>query len=223
MPNVYAYLRVSTDGQDLDNQRHEITQYAAENGLEIDEWLEVKASSRKDERERKLDELMMKVKRKDTLIVSELSRLARSMQEVFNLFNELTSQRKVRLHVIKQGIKTKVNGDLDMQTKVLVWAFGMAAELERDLISQRTKSGLARAKAQGKKLGNPQVEKINQARVDSADSFAERLRPTLEAYKTQGMTQRKMVDELNTLGIKTARGCAWTLCAVQRVIKRLGI
>lgn len=223
MSKTYAYLRVSTDGQDLDNQRHEISQYAVENGFEIDEWLEVKASSRKDERQRKLDELMGKVKQKDTLIISELSRLARSMQEVFNLFNELTSQRKVRLHVIKQGIKAKINGDMDMQTKVLVWAFGMAAELERDLISQRTKSGLARAKAQGKKLGNPQVDKINKARVEKADAFAERLRPTLEAYKAQGMTQRKMVEALNGLGIKTARGCAWTLCGVQRTIKRLGI
>lgn len=223
MPNVYAYLRVSTDQQDLENQRLEISQYAQENGLEVDGWLEVKASSRKDEKQRKLDVLMNTVKRGDTLIVSELSRLARSMQEVFSLFDELTKQRKVRLHVIKQGIQTKVNGEMDMQTKVLVWAFGMAAELERDLISQRTKNGLARAKAEGKKLGNPQVDKLNQARVEAADDFAERHRSLLEGFKANGMTQRQMVTELNAHGIKTARGCAWTLCGVQRVIKRLGM
>ena len=218
MCKTYAYLRVSTDKQDLENQRLEIKEYAKKNGLEIDEWLEVEISSRKDIRQRRIEELLGKLRMKDALVVSEVSRLARSMREVHNVMHEL-SKRKIAVHIIKQNVVT--NGEGDLTTKILINSFAMAAELERELISQRTKNGLARARAQGKKLGNPQVEKINAARREQADAFAERLRPTLEAYVGQGMTQRKIVEELNNLGIKTQQGRQWTLCGVQRILKRL--
>jgi len=221
MCKTYAYLRVSTDRQDLDNQRLEITNYAQANGLRVDEWLEVEVSSRKSERQRRIEELLASLKREDTLVVSEISRLARSMREVHNIIHDLMG-KKVKLHVIKQNLRT--NGENDMTTKIVINSFAMAAELERDLISQRTKNGLARAKAQGKKLGNPQLhETLLGPRIAKADAFAEGLRPVLSGFLASGLTQRQIVDELNSLGVKTTQGKAWGLTQVQRVIKRLGL
>jgi DNA invertase Pin-like site-specific DNA recombinase len=196
----------------------EIANYAKRNGLVIDEWLEVEISSRKDIRLRRIEELLGKLRRQDILIVSEVSRLARSMREVHNIMHELMA-KKVMTHIIKQNITAK--GDSDMTTKIPVNSFAMAAELERELISQRTKNGLARVKAEGKKLGNPRIELINAARRSQADAFAERLRLTLEAYLRSGMTQRQIVQELNALGIKTQQGRQRTLCGVQRVLWRI--
>ncbi len=220
MCKVYAYLRVSTDRQDLENQRMEITAYAAKVGLVVDQWLEVEVSSRKDVGQRRIVELLDRLKRGDVLLVSEVSRLARSMREVHNIMGDLAA-KKVEAHVIKQNIVTR--GEGDMTTDILINAFAMAAQMERTLISQRTKNGLARVKAQGKKLGNPSLERINTARQEKADQGVERLRATLTAFQGQGMTQRRMTEELNGLGIRTARGCAWTLCALQRALKRLGL
>lgn len=220
MCRTFAYLRVSTDKQDLENQRLEISAYATRSGLTVDEWLEVEISSRKDIRQRRIVELMGKLKRGDILVVSEVSRLARSMREVHNIMGDLAS-KKVKVHIIKQNVVSQ--GEGDMTTDILVNAFAMAAQMERALISQRTKNGLARVRAEGRKLGNPNLERINSARLKHADQNAERLRGTLEAFKGQGMSQRKMVKELNSLGVTTAQGCGWTLCAVQRILKRLGL
>ena len=220
MCRTFAYLRVSTDRQDLENQRMEIAGYASKNSMAVDEWLEAEVSSRKDLRQRGIEELLGKLKRGDVLVVSEVSRLARSMREVHNIMGDLAAKR-VTVHIIKQNVVAR--GEGDMTTDILINAFAMAAQMERTLISQRTKNGLARVKAQGKKLGNPNLERINQAKQERADQGVERLRGTLEAFKGQGMAQRKMVEELNGLGIRTAQGCAWTLCAVQRALKRLGL
>ncbi len=220
MCKVYAYLRVSTDKQDLENQRMEITAYATRQGLEMSEWLEVEISSRKDIGKRRIVELVDRLKRGDVLVVSEVSRLARSMREVHNIMGDLAA-KKVEVHIIKQNVVAR--GEGDMTTDILINAFAMAAQMERTLISQRTKNGLARVKAQGKKLGNPNLDRINMARQEKADQGVERLRGTLAAFKGQSMTQRRMVEELNTLGIRTAQGCAWSLCAVQRALKRLGL
>jgi len=220
MCKTFAYLRVSTDRQDLENQRLEITTYAARVGFHVDEWLEVEISSRKDVSKRRIVELLDKLKRGDVLVVSEVSRLARSMREVHDIMGDLAAKR-VTVHIIKQNMVTC--GEGDMTTDILINAFAMAAQMERTLISQRTKNGLARVKAQGKKLGNPNIDRINTARQEQADLGVERLRGTLEAFKGQGMSQRRMVEELNGLGIRTAQGCAWTLCAVQRTLKRLGL
>jgi putative DNA-invertase from lambdoid prophage Rac len=218
MCKTFAYLRVSTDRQDLENQRMEILDYAARLGTTVDEWLEVEISSRKDMGLRRINELVSRLKKGDTLIVTELSRLARSMRETFNILGDLAT-KKVAVHIIKQNLITR--GDDDVNTMLIVNAFSMAAQLERTLISQRTKNGLARVKAQGKVLGNPNLEAMNKVRLEQATSSAERLRGILTAFKGQGMTQRKMVEELNALELKTAQGCAWTLCAVQRTLKRL--
>ena len=220
MGKTIAYLRVSTDQQELETQKLEIDKYAESKNLPIDEWIQVEISSRKNMRDRRIGELIKMVRRGDRLIVSELSRLARSMRETHNIVHDL-SKRKVELHVIKQNLVTK--GANDMATKILINAFGMAAEIERDLISQRTKNGLARAKAEGKKLGNPNLKADNQKRIDEANDFAESLRGTISSFIKSGYTQRQIADELNKIGVQTARGCEFTLITLQRIMKRLDL
>ena len=147
-----AYLRVSTDEQDIENQRLEIESYAEIKGFEIDEWITVEISSRKNYRERKIEELINGLKRGDRLIVSELSRLARSMREIHNLIYEI-AKKKVELHIIKQNLITKDSED--MATNIYINSFAMAAEIERDLISQRTKNGIA---LQGRRVSRSEIQ-----------------------------------------------------------------
>ncbi len=219
MPYV-QYLRVSSDTQDLSSQRLEIEHYADRKRLDIDNWIEVEMSSRRMTRERKIDDLINQLKRGDTLIVSELSRIARSMRETHNIMHSLAKKR-IELHCIKQNLVTK--GLNDMATKVFINAFAMAAEIERDLISQRTKNGLALAKQKGIKLGNPNLAADNKVRTDRAVKFAESLRGILEPMIREGYSQRRIVEELNRSNVKTVRGGQWSLVQLQRVINRLNM
>ena len=153
-PRNFAYLRVSTDSQDLKNQKFEILNYCHRNKLRVNKWLEIEVSSRRSTKERRIDELISQLKPGDRLIVSELSRLGRSTGEVIQLINQL-SDIKVETIAIKQGFKISAKNRRDMTSKVMVTIFSLLAELERDLISDRTKMALAQAKAAGKKLGRP--------------------------------------------------------------------
>ena len=219
MCKFVAYLRVSQDSQDITNQRHEITRYAAANDIQIDDWIETEISSRKSLKARKIDETLHMLKRGDTLIVSEISRLARSMRELQNILFEL-EKKKIAIHIIKQGIRT--NGENDMTTKILFNAFGMAAELERELISQRTKAALAARKAQGVKLGNPNLAIDNAAKIQRARDFAEKMKPIILGFKAEGLSQRAMAERLNALNIPTPSGRgSWHLCSVQNIQKYL--
>lgn len=152
MGRTIAYLRVSTIQQDLKNQRFEILDYAHRNGLQVDEFVEVEASSRKGTGERMIDELFDRLSAGDSVIVSELSRIGRSTVEVLNIVNQLTTMG-VTLTAIKQNMT--MSGDGDAQSKVMVTMFSLFAELERDLISQRTKRALEAKKAAGVKIGRP--------------------------------------------------------------------
>jgi DNA invertase Pin-like site-specific DNA recombinase len=206
--------------QDLENQRHEIDRYCEKEGLAVDQWIDVEMSSRKTTKERRIDELLGQLKKKDTLIVSELSRLGRSLGEVVLLVEHLI-KKKVRLIAIKQNLK--INGSPDPVTKAMIGLFSIFGEMERDMISLRTKNGLAAAKARGVKLGNPNLKRDNKVRQEKALAFAETLRPTLEAFIDQGKSQRFMVDALNQSGVKTRKGAQWNLNQLQAVLKRLGL
>lgn len=214
-----AYIRVSTVKQDLDNQRIEIEDYCAKNGLSVDEWVEIEISSRRTRKERLIDGMIDSVRSGDTIIVSELSRLGRSISEVVDIVNTLV-KKKVKLIAIKQNIV--LNGKNDMAGKMLVTLFAMMAEIERDLISERTKMGLAKARANGKKLGNPNIREIARERKDDAVEFAVSLKPVIGGLIAQRYTQRQIVDELNGLGIPARRGGKWGLRQVQDVIGRMG-
>ena len=153
MAKNIAYLRVSTDQQDLNNQKMEIESYAKRRNINIDEWLEVEISSRKNMRGRRITELIQGLKKGDKLIVSELSRLARSMRETHNIVHDI-SHRKAHLHVIKQNLVMK--GTNDLSTKIYINSFAMAAEIERDLISQRTKKRSCTGQSRGEEARQPQ-------------------------------------------------------------------
>ena len=154
MPKTISYVRVSTDDQDYRNQKFEILNYCDRSGMKVDKWLEVEMSSRRSAKDRRIDELLANLKSNDRLLVSELSRLGRSTGEVIQLIKTLTDQ-KIEFVAVKQGFRITSQNNKDMTSKVMVTIFSLLAELERDLISERTKMGLARARASGKKLGRP--------------------------------------------------------------------
>lgn len=149
---VVGYVRVPTDAQNTENQRLAVMTWANKDRIVIDAWIEVSASSRRSTAERRIDEMMEQVRAGDTIVVSELSRLGRSVGQIAILVADLV-ERGVRLVCIKESIR--IAGKQDMQAKVMVTMFSLFAEIERDLISERTKEGLARARAAGKILGRP--------------------------------------------------------------------
>jgi len=151
MGKIVAYLRASTDKQDLSHQKLEILEFARRQGLHVDEYLELTVSSRKTSKQRRIDELVQMLEETDTLIVTELSRLGRSTAEVIALVNALV-ERNIRLIAIKQNLDISRQ---DMNSKIIITLFSLFAELERDLISLRTREALAAKKAQGQPLGKP--------------------------------------------------------------------
>lgn len=147
---TYGYLRVSTDKQDEDNQRQEILRH-----MEVDEFIAVECSSRKSQDERGLTDLFARLEYGDTLVVTELSRLARSTSELLLMVDRFIKAR-IGLVAIKQGLRIPPNGEkMDAATKTIVTMFGLMAELERDFVSIRTKMGLKARVAAGVVLGKP--------------------------------------------------------------------
>ena len=151
MPTI-AYLRVSTGGQDLGQQKLAVLDYAHKHRLTVDTFLETHQSAQHAVQQEKLLQLITALQPGDQLIVSELSRLGRSLGQILHIVDCLI-QRGVRLVAIKEAIRFE--GAHTLQTKAMVALFGLFAEVERDLIAERTKEGLAAAKARGKRLGRP--------------------------------------------------------------------
>ena len=147
-----AYLRVSTRSQDLANQKLAILEFSQKRRFPIDQFIESRISSRQSPLERRIDEMLGTLQPGDRLLVSELSRLGRSLSQVIQIVETLV-RRKIRFIAIKEAIE--FDGKQDLRTKVMIALFGLFAEVERDLISERTKEGLAAAKAKGKLLGRP--------------------------------------------------------------------
>lgn len=144
-----GYIRVSTDKQEVDNQRAAINAAAASEGMKVI-FTEEQISSRKEDRQ--IYKVIESLKTGDTLIVYELSRLARSIGEIFSILEQI-KKKKAAVWVLKPEIRT--GGKNDLQSSMLVFAFSVAAQVERDLISERTKSALKARKAAGVKLGRP--------------------------------------------------------------------
>lgn len=157
---VIAYLRVSTEKQFLENQREEILRFAQKNELEIEKWYTETVSGSVNATERKLSLLLRTMEEGDVLIVTEISRLSRTLLEIMTILNSCI-QKKVVLHSIKEGYIFRN----DINSKVLGFAFGLIAEIERNLISMRTKEALARRKQEGMALGRrkgdtPQIKRL---------------------------------------------------------------
>jgi len=145
---VIAYLRVSTGKQTLENQRNEISRFADSRNLRVDRWVKETASGRKTGRERKLGALVRRMQKGDMLIVTELSRLSRTLTDIMAIVGELI-EREVHLY----STKDRYVFDDTINSKVLCFAFGLVAEIERNLISLRTREALALRREQGVVLG----------------------------------------------------------------------
>lgn len=160
----YGYIRVSTDKQTVENQRYEITEFAMRNNIKIDLWIEETISGTLDPGRRQLGTLLEKVQKDDLIICSELSRLGRSLFMIMSILNKLM-ETGARVWTIKDGYRL---GD-DIQSKVLAFAFGLSAEIERNLISQRTKEALERKKSEGMILGRPKGKISNSSKLDGSE------------------------------------------------------
>lgn len=147
---IYGYIRVSTDKQTVENQRFEILRFAEQNSLVIDGWIEETISGTKNYDKRKLGKLLTDVGDGDLIICAELSRLGRNLFMIMEILH-ICMNKNCRVWTIKDNYRL---GD-DIQSKVLAFAFGLSAEIERDLISQRTKEALDRKRAEGVQLGRP--------------------------------------------------------------------
>jgi len=165
-----GYIRVSTDKQDADSQRHLLLEYAHTKKLVIDTFVEVEMSSRKNTKERRIDELLLLLAEGDTLLVAELSRLGRNMLETLNIIQALTDKGITLIFIRQPELST-----IGPQTKLLLAIYSYFAESERDFIGLRTKQGLAAAKASGKQLGRPKGRKNKTRRFDPYKSQIARL------------------------------------------------
>ena len=147
---IYGYTRVSTELQNIENQHHEILTFANMHKIKINQWVDEVISSRKSLKERRLGKLLKHLKKGDILIASELSRLGRNLLEVMGILQSCL-EKGCQIWTLKENYKLGA----DIQSKVLAFAFSLAAEIERQLISQRTKESLKRVKDEGKHLGRP--------------------------------------------------------------------
>jgi len=194
MGKIIAYLRASTDKQDLNHQKLELLEFARKKSLAIDEFVEITISSRKTSKQRRIDELLSILNEGDTLLVTELSRLGRSTAEVISLVNSL-ALRNIRAIVLKQNLDISQQ---DMNSKVILTLFSLFSELERDLISLRTKEALASKKRQGQILGKPKGT-IQKSKFDQhADKITELLEYDLSIRKIAKVLGYKSHIALNT-------------------------
>ena len=145
-----GYIRCSCDKSDVENQRFEIEKFCKENGLQIDEWVEETISGTTEYSTRKLGEALKNADKNSRFICCEISRIARNMYDIMEFLNRCT-KKNCEVWTIKDNFRL---GD-DLSSKVIAFAFALSAEIERSLLSQRTKQSLARLKSEGKKLGRP--------------------------------------------------------------------
>ena len=167
---IYGYIRVSTDKQTVANQRFEIENFVKKQNIKIDVWVEETISGASDFKKRKFSKLLKKLNKGDILIVSEMSRLGRKLLEVMSILN-ICINKEVQVWTIKDNYRLGA----DIQSKVLAFAFSLSAEIERNLISQRTKEALARIKAEGKVLGRPLGRKSRHVKLTGKEKKVQEL------------------------------------------------
>ena len=187
---IYGYIRVSSDKQTVENQRFEINNFCERYKLVIDGWIEETISGMKSYNKRELGRLLLQIQKDDLIICAELSRLGRNLFMIMEILN-ICMTKECRVWTIKDNYRL---GD-DIQSKVLAFASGLSAEIERNLISQRTKEALARKKAEGVTLGRPKGRKSS-----------------VEKYKLHG--KENLIHEL--LKAKVSKRKISKLCKVDR-------
>lgn len=167
---IYGYIRVSTDKQTTENQAFEIKRFSEANKMVVDRWIKETISSRADLDKRKLGGLLKRLKKNDIVIASELSRFGRNLLQVMSLLHFFMN-RGVQVWTIKDNYRLGT----DIQSKVLAFAFGLSAEIERNLISQRTREALLRLKAEGRVLGRPKGARSKILKLSEKDAEIKRM------------------------------------------------
>jgi len=178
---IYGYIRVSTDKQTVENQRYEINGFCEKQEILVNKWIEETISGAKMVEERKLGKLLKKMKKGDILICSELSRLGRNLLMIMGVLNECMN-RDIQVWTIKDNYRL----GSDISSKVLAFAFGLSAEIERNLISQRTKEALARKKAEGVVLGRPVGSKSSKTKLTGQEKKIQDLLDKKVSYAAIG-------------------------------------
>lgn len=161
---VYGYIRVSTDRQSVENQRFEINRFCRRNCMRVDRWIEEQISGVLDVEKRKLGGLLDGMRPHDILICAELSRLGRNLLMIMSLLNDCM-KRDIQVWTIKDNYRL----GSDISSKVLAFAFGLSAEIERTMISQRTKEALARKRSEGIALGRPKGSKSRRNKLSGKE------------------------------------------------------
>lgn len=188
---IVGYIRVSTDKQSVENQKYEIEKFCKSNNLIIDKWINETISGTKNYSKRALGALLKDVKKDDCIICSELSRLGRNLFMIMEILN-ICMQKECLVWTIKDNYRL---GD-DIQSKVLAFAFGLSAEIERDLISQRTKEALAKKKAEGVILGRPKGRKSSFYKLSGKDEL---IKKYLKSNVPKIKISKKLKVHRNTL------------------------
>ncbi|MGP1512645.1 MAG: recombinase family protein [Treponema sp.] len=168
---IYGYIRVSTDGQSVENQKLAIKNYCRVRRLRKIQWISETISGTKKPEKRKLGKLLNQTQENDTIVVTELSRLGRSLMMILDVLQELL-ERGVKLIAIKEGYEL---GD-NIQSKVLAFAFGLSAEIEHTLLSERTKQGLERVRKEGKQIGRLKGQRPKRYKLSGKAAFIRRNR-----------------------------------------------
>lgn len=188
---IYGYIRVSSDKQTVENQRFEINNFCSREAMRIDGWIEETISGTKSYSKRELGKLLNRVRKDDLIICAELSRLGRNLFMIMEILN-ICMTKECRVWTIKDNYRL---GE-DIQSKVLAFAFGLSAEIERNLISQRTKEALARKKSEGMVLGRPKGSKNKKKKLDGKLEMISRM---LDIGVTKTLISRKLKVSRNTL------------------------
>lgn len=188
---IIGYIRVSSNKQSIDHQRYELEQFSRKNNLKIDTWISEIISSRQALNKRKLGEVLNSLNEGDILISCEISRLGRSLLEVMRIL-ETCLNKNCQVWTLKENYRL---GN-DIQSKVMAFAFGLAAEIERNLISERTRSSLANLRASGKKLGRPFQAESKQLKLSHNTNKVKKL---LDTGLSKSEIARIMNVQRNTL------------------------
>ncbi len=167
---IYGYVRVSTDHQTTENQHFEIERFCKKQDLIIDCWIEETISSTKELSKRKLGRLLQQLRKDDMIIASELSRLGRNLLQVMSILHHCMDVG-AKIWTIKDNYRL----GSDITSKVLAFAFGLSAEIERNLISQRTKEALARVRSQGGRIGRPTGSKSMSKLINREEYILQKL------------------------------------------------
>lgn len=178
---IYGYIRISTDKQTTENQRFEIENFTIKRQFAIEEWVEETISSTKKLELRKFGGLLKAMTKGDVLIVSELSRLGRNLMQIMKILHDCM-EKDVMVYTVKENYELGNN----INSKVLAFAFGLSAEIERNLISQRTKEALARRKAEGQILGRPKGSKSSNLKLTGSEEEIKSLLTKKISYSAIG-------------------------------------